>query len=94
MDVSLFFFAFHFLPELFRNSFTGESNVVECAYVESTVVPECPWFATRVRIGKDGIEENYGLGEIDAFEKDLLGKAITELTPSIEEGVAFVANQK
>lgn len=32
----------------------GEKGIVECAYVESTVVPECKWFATQVLIGKVG----------------------------------------
>jgi malate dehydrogenase len=72
----------------------GDPNVVECAYVASSVVPECAWFATRVKIGPSGVEENYGLGDLDAFEKELLGKAVAELIPSIVEGVTFVANKK
>jgi hypothetical protein len=40
------------------------------------------------------VEENYGLGDLDAFEKELLGKAVAELIPSIVEGVTFVANKK
>jgi len=69
----------------------GEKGIVECAYVESDVVPECRWFATRVEIGVDGIEKNLGLGELDAFEEQKLAEAITELVPSITEGVDFVA---
>lgn len=72
----------------------GEKNVVECAYVESDVVPECKWFATKVLIGKDGIETNYGLGELDDFEKTKLTAAVAELVPSIVEGVDFIATQK
>jgi malate dehydrogenase len=69
----------------------GEKGIVECAYVESDVVPECQWFATPVEIGPNGIEKNLGLGELDAFEKEKLSEAITELIPSITEGVEFVA---
>ena len=47
----------------------GEKGIVECAYVESDVVPECQWFATQVEIGPNGIEKNLGLGELDTFEK-------------------------
>jgi malate dehydrogenase len=72
----------------------GEKNVVECTYVESNVVPECKWFATKVLIGKNGIEKNYGLGELDEFEKTKLKEAVTELVPSIVEGVEFIAKQK
>jgi malate dehydrogenase len=71
----------------------GEKGIVQCAYVESDVVPECKWFATQVEIGKDGIVANHGLGEMDEFEKVKLGEAVQELIPSIDEGVAFIANQ-
>jgi len=71
----------------------GEKGVVQCAYVESDVVPECQWFSTEVEIGPEGIIKNYGLGEMDDFEKQKLAEAITELKPSIEEGVGFIANQ-
>mmetsp|Transcript_58263 Transcript_58263/g.131970 ORF Transcript_58263/g.131970 Transcript_58263/m.131970 type:complete len:359 (-) Transcript_58263:266-1342(-) len=72
----------------------GEPGVVECAYVESSVVPECQWFATKVRIGKDGIEENLGLGELDAFEQVKFKEAVAELIPSIVEGVEYVEGKK
>jgi len=71
----------------------GEKGIVQCAYVESDVVPECQWFATEVEIGTEGIVKNHGLGEMDAFEKEKLQEAIKELIPSIEEGVAFIAKQ-
>jgi malate dehydrogenase len=72
----------------------GEKDIVECSYVESDVVPECKWFATKVLIGKNGIEKNYGLGELDDFEKQKLSEAVVELVPSIDEGVDFIAKQK
>lgn len=71
----------------------GEEGIKVCSYVESDVVPECQWFSTEIVLGKDGFVENLGLGELDDYEKDLLSKAITELKPSIQEGVDFVKNQ-
>lgn len=38
----------------------GETGIVECAYVESDVVPECQWFATPIELGVNGIEKNLG----------------------------------
>jgi len=70
----------------------GEEGVVECAYVESDVVPECQWFATQVELGPNGIVKNLGLGELDSFEQQKLAEAIEELKPSITEGVEFIAN--
>lgn len=72
----------------------GEKGIVECAYVESDVVPECQWFATPIELGVNGIEKNFGLGELDAFEQQKLKEAVTELMPSIDEGVKFVASME
>merc|ERR1712159_982250 len=71
----------------------GEKGIVQCAYVESDVVPECKWFATEVEIGTEGIVKNHGLGELDEYEQLKLKEAIAELKPSIDEGVEFVASQ-
>jgi malate dehydrogenase len=67
----------------------GESNVVECAYVQSDVT-EATYFATPLVLGKNGIEKNLGLGQLNAYEKELLAKAIPELKKNIAKGEAFV----
>jgi len=69
----------------------GEKGVVQCAYVESDVVPGCNWFSTEVEIDANGVAKNFGLGEMDDYEKVLLDAAIKELKPSIDEGVEFIA---
>jgi malate dehydrogenase len=71
----------------------GEKGIVECAYVESDVVPECQWFATPIELGVNGVEKNLGLGELDAFEQQKLKEACDELVGSITEGVEFIAKQ-
>jgi malate dehydrogenase len=70
----------------------GEQGIVECAFVESDVT-SCQWFATPILLGKDGVDKNLGMGELDAYEQVKLGEAITELQPSIDEGVEFIASQ-
>jgi malate dehydrogenase len=72
----------------------GETGIVQCAYVESEEVAECAWFATEIELGQNGLEKNLGLGEINEFEKTKLAEAITELVPSITEGVDFVKNNQ
>lgn len=67
----------------------GAPGIIECAFVESDVT-SCQWFATPCRFGPNGVEENLGLGELDEYENKLLGEAIAELQPSIDEGVDFV----
>jgi hypothetical protein len=53
-----------------------------------------PFFATKVRLGRDGVEHNYGVPSRGAspFEKAALEKLVPELRASIDKGVAFVAN--
>ena len=66
----------------------GEANVVECTYVESTVT-EAPFFATKVTLGKEGVEKIHGLGELSAYEQKGLDAMMPELKDSINKGVEF-----
>ncbi|KAI4999407.1 malate dehydrogenase 1, mitochondrial-like [Hordeum vulgare subsp. vulgare] len=66
----------------------GVPDIVECSYVQSTVT-ELPFFASKVRLGKNGVEEVLGLGQLTEFEKEGLEALKGELKSSIEKGVAF-----
>jgi len=68
----------------------GESNIIECAYVRSDVT-EAKYFATPLLLGKNGIEKNLGIGQLNDYEKELLAKAIPELKKNIAKGEEFVA---
>lgn len=50
---------------------TGQKEVVECTFVKSNVT-DAAYFATPVRLGKSGMEENLGLPPLSAFEKKKL----------------------
>ncbi|KAK4393516.1 Malate dehydrogenase, glyoxysomal [Sesamum angolense] len=67
----------------------GDAGVVECAFVSSQVT-ELPFFASRVRLGRHGVEEIYPLGPLNEYERVGLEKAKKELAGSIEKGVSFV----
>lgn len=69
----------------------GVPDIVECSFVQSTVT-ELPFFASKVKLGKDGVEEIHGLGSLSDYEKEGLEKLKAELKSSIDKGVAF-ANQ-
>ncbi|KAH8494159.1 hypothetical protein POPTR_011G096300v4 [Populus trichocarpa] len=69
----------------------GAPDVVECSYVQSTIT-ELPFFASKVRLGKNGVEEVLGLGPLSDYEKEGLEKLKPELQSSIEKGIKF-ANQ-
>ncbi|CAN6336742.1 unnamed protein product [Urochloa humidicola] len=66
----------------------GVPDIVECSYVQSTVT-ELPFFASKVRLGKNGVEEVLGLGELNDFEKKGLENLKGELKASIEKGIKF-----
>lgn len=70
----------------------GEKDVVECAYVESSVVPDISFFSSKVTLGKEGLSKIHGLGEMSDYEKAGLEAMKAELIASIEKGVAFVKN--
>ncbi|XP_056167198.1 malate dehydrogenase, mitochondrial isoform X2 [Syzygium oleosum] len=69
----------------------GVPDVVECSFVQSSIT-ELPFFASKVKIGKNGVEEVMELGPMSDFEKQGLESLIPELKSSIEKGIKF-ANQ-
>ncbi|CDP05985.1 unnamed protein product [Coffea canephora] len=69
----------------------GVPDVVECSFVQSSVT-ELPFFASKVRLGKNGVEEVLGLGPLSDYEKEGLEALKPELKSSIEKGIKF-ANQ-
>ncbi|KAK8579261.1 hypothetical protein V6N13_142473 [Hibiscus sabdariffa] len=66
----------------------GVPDVVECSFVQSTVT-ELPFFSSKVRLGKNGVEEVLGLGPLSEYEKEGLESLKPELKASIEKGINF-----
>ncbi|EPS68273.1 malate dehydrogenase, partial [Genlisea aurea] len=67
----------------------GDAGVVECAFVASQVT-ELPFFASKVRLGRDGVEEIYPLGPTNEYERMGLEKSKKELSESINKGISFI----
>ncbi|PSR96395.1 malate dehydrogenase [Actinidia chinensis var. chinensis] len=67
----------------------GVQDVVECSFVQSSIT-ELPFFASKVRLGKNGVEEVLGLGPLSDYEKQGLESLKPELKSSIEKGIKFV----
>jgi malate dehydrogenase len=70
----------------------GDSNVVECAYVASSMVSGLPYFASPLRLGPAGIAEFLPLPHMNALERENFEAMQVELAASIQKGVDFVAN--
>lgn len=70
---------------------SGERGVNECAFVESTVVPDCRFFSSRVDLGAQGVEKVNPLGKLSAFEQEGLDKMLPQLREQIQKGEQFAA---
>ena len=77
-------FAFSLLEAL------NGKEVVECSYVKSSVIPELSYFSTPIRIDRNGVKENLGLGKLSSYEEKLVKECISELQGSIKKGESFV----
>lgn len=73
----------------------GDTDVYECAYVQSEV-NELPFFASRIKLGKKGIEAfvNSDLQGLTDYESNALEALKPELKASIEKGIAFANKSK
>jgi len=63
--------------------------VTECAYVESSVCPGLPYFASKVVFGKEGVQDVLPIGPLSEHET----KRLAELTPilkgEIDDGLEY-----
>jgi malate dehydrogenase len=80
----------HFTNRLI-DAINGKSGVVECAYVESSIVPGVTYFSTPIELGPNGVKTVNPYGKINDWEKKLLDAAIPELQKNIQAGIDFVA---
>ena len=71
----------------------GESNVVECCFVDSPLYKDqgIEFFSSKVELGPNGVEKIHPVGKLDAQEQKLLDACVADLKKNIEKGVAFVA---
>ncbi|CAM6095116.1 unnamed protein product [Calypogeia fissa] len=68
----------------------GEKGIVECTYVQSSIIPDLPFFSSKVRLGPKGAEEVLGLGTLSEYENNKLEEMKAELLTSINKGIDFV----
>ena len=56
------------------------------------MVPDCPYFATKVLLGPAGVAKILSTGELDSFEKAGFEGMIGQLKGEIKKGIEFVKN--
>ncbi|KAK9823225.1 hypothetical protein WJX72_001171 [[Myrmecia] bisecta] len=85
--LSMAYAAYKFGESCLR-AMTGAEGVTEYAYVASNVT-QLPYFASKLRLGINGVEEYYPLGRLNELEEKNLAALQDELQKSIEKGVEF-----
>jgi malate dehydrogenase len=51
-----------------------------------------PFFATKCKLGKEGVEEVSPIGDITAYEQGWLDKLKPELKAQIDKGISFIVD--
>lgn len=69
----------------------GEKDVIECAFVENNLTA-APFFSSRIRLGRNGVEEVLPFGKLSAFEQKGLDEMLPDLIAQAKKGVDFVKN--
>ena len=76
------------MAESVLRGLAGEDGVYECAFVNSDVT-ELPFFASKVRLGPEGVEEVLPVGELTEVEQKGYQEMLPQLKGNIDKGVAF-----
>ncbi len=79
-----------FVHSLLR-ALSGERGVTECAFVASDAKPELSFFATRIELGKGGVEKIHPIGAVTPYEQSWLDKMVPDLKGQIKKGADFAA---
>merc|ERR1712056_122880 len=66
----------------------GESGVVECTFVESTIT-EAKFFSSPCTLGKDGVETIHGYGNVNDYEKKLIADMMPDQMAQAEKGIKW-----
>jgi len=82
----------NFAGRLMR-AMAGDNNVVECTFVESNIT-KARFFASPVRLGKNGVEEVLPLGTLNAAEQKYVDDMLKDLIAQIGKGEQYVKNMK
>ncbi|XP_022191684.1 malate dehydrogenase isoform X2 [Nilaparvata lugens] len=85
--LSMAYAAARFVISLCRG-LNGESDVIECTYVESDVT-DAKFFSTAVLLGPEGVKKNLGYGKLIDDECKLLNALMPQLIADIEMGESY-----
>jgi malate dehydrogenase len=61
----------------------------QCAYVMSSVVPDVPYFTSKVTFGKTGVEKVHPIGKLTKYEETRLAEATAALKKEVQSGLDY-----
>ena len=70
----------------------GEKGVIEPTFVDSPLFKSqgCDFFASKVELGPDGVQNIQDVGKLSDHEQQLLDACVTDLAKNIQKGVEWV----
>ncbi|WVZ92788.1 hypothetical protein U9M48_038828 [Paspalum notatum var. saurae] len=92
--LSMAYAAARFVESSLR-ALAGDPDVYECTFIQSEIT-DLPFFASRVKLGKNGVESviSADIEGVTEYEAKALEALKAELKGSIEKGVAFANKQQ
>lgn len=64
-----------------------------CAYVLSDVVPEIPYFTSKVTFGSKGVETVHPVGKLNEYEDGRLKQALEALKAEVQTGIDYAKSE-
>jgi malate dehydrogenase len=86
--LSMAYAGFLFAENVVR-ALQGESGIVQCAYVASSIT-DAAYFASPCQFGPSGVEKVLPYGTLSAYEQQWFDKMMPDLKQQIAKGVEFV----
>ncbi|GAA6019823.1 hypothetical protein JCM8202_001708 [Rhodotorula sphaerocarpa] len=100
--LSMAYAGYKFAQQVIAAAFEGKKGVVAPSYVYvqenkdilQSIGAEIPFFSVPVELGPNGVEKLHPIGNVSAYEKELLSACLAELPGSITKGVQFIQQPK
>lgn len=86
-------YAGQYFASRLMEAMAGNKDVVECAFVENNLT-SAPYFATKLKLGPNGVEAILPYGPLSEFEQESLDKLVPDLIVQAKKGVDFVTKPK
>ncbi|KWU41078.1 malate dehydrogenase, NAD-dependent [Rhodotorula sp. JG-1b] len=100
--LSMAYAGYKFAQQVIAAAFEGKKGVVAPSYVYveeskdilASIGKDLAFFSVPVELGPNGVEKLHPLGNLSAYEKELLSACLAELPGSITKGVQFIQQPK